>query len=137
LGLLVSGPERTRHMAAAGRVCFDRLDDPNRARHWFNRAAETGPDDTTVLLGLADSAWATGDRATVVHALERLRLVKPEFPLGANRLYHLAASAAETGEWPAVDVIETLEHILQNLSGEERDDAEKLAASLRGKIGDV
>ncbi|MBW2275839.1 MAG: tetratricopeptide repeat protein [Deltaproteobacteria bacterium] len=137
LGLLVSGPERTRHMATAGRICLDRLGDASRARHWFNRAAETGPDDTTVLLGLADSAWATDDRATVVHALERLRLVKPEFPLGASRLYHLAAAAAETGEWPAVDVIETLEHALPSLSGEERDSAEQLASALRGKIGDV
>jgi len=137
LGLLVSGPERTRHMATAGRICLDRLGDASRARHWFNRAAETGPDDTTVLLGLADSAWATGDRATVVRSLERLRLVKPEFPLGASRLYHLAASAAETGEWPAVDVIESLEHALPSLSGDERDSAEKLAATLRGKVGDV
>jgi tetratricopeptide (TPR) repeat protein len=137
LGLLVSGHERTRHMATAGRICLDRLGDANRARHWFNRAAETGPDDTTVLLGLADSAWVTGDPTTVVRSLERLRLVKPEFPLGASRLYQLAASAAETREWPAVDVLETLEHALPSLSGKERDDAEKLTAELRGKIGDV
>jgi tetratricopeptide (TPR) repeat protein len=137
LGLLVSGTDRTRHMATAGRICLDRLGDASRARHWFNRAAETGPDDVTVLLGLADSAWATGDRATVVRSLERLRLVKPEFPLGASRLYQLAASAAETGEWPAVDVIETLEQALPSLTGEERDEAQQLAAALRGKIGDV
>jgi len=137
LGLLVSGPERTRHFATAGRICLDRLGDAKRARHWFERAAETGPDDITVLLGLADSAWATSDPATVVRSLERLRLVKPEFPVGASRLYRLAAAAAETGEWPAVDVLETLEHALPSLSGEERDHANELAASLRGKIGDV
>jgi tetratricopeptide (TPR) repeat protein len=135
LGFLASGVERAKHLAAAGRICLDRLDDHKRARHWFDRAAEFAPDDPAVLLGLADSAWASGDRPTVVHSLERLRLVKPEFPLGASRLYRLAVSASETGEWPAVDVIETLEHAIVELSGEERDDAQRLANKLRGRTG--
>jgi thioredoxin-like negative regulator of GroEL len=60
--------------ARIGRLSL-RLNEPDRAVTWLQRAAATSPADVQVLASLADAQLRTGDRnaalATVTTALER------------------------------------------------------------------
>ncbi|MFO8074115.1 MAG: tetratricopeptide repeat protein [Polyangia bacterium] len=131
LAYMIGDRPSAAHLAVVGRLHLDALSDPGRAHHWFSQAADEDPDNPEVLLGLADSAWLLGDLHAVARSLERVRLVAPGYDLTARRLYRLAAALAETRAWPDADIVELLDQAMPALEGGERDQARRLAETLR------
>ncbi len=129
--LFAEGPSAA-HLVVAARLHLERLDEPQQARRLFQLAAGIDEDNPEVLVGLADCGWLLGDLAEVARHLERLTVIAPWYHLDPRRMYRMAAALAETGAWPATDVLELLLRSIQGLEGKERQSAEALAASLTG-----